>query len=265
MDYEKIFNEPQINGMLMACFALERRDEIELLSIYDEVDGSELQAKIKDKTGVNSPGQLDEVAYYMRGWIALRIKDYLSKGKTPVVCWRDFRECLSSAAASVKENFLMNYATAVYFDQEAAEKAIRERPLYVRQMAWIDLPLPLQKKAAADIVKASVNRDKWKEDDSIGEEDVEDFEAQLINGHSNHSRTAAHETAGCKPEETGRATYSKCMDTSYCRAFRISNKAVNDGAVEGSFHILANSGEIGWHPQWKDKLQEPDAETKGED
>ena len=253
MDYDEIYSEERINAMIKACLALRRGGKVSLYSIHDEVQEDELSQIVKEHTGAASPGHVEDIMYYIRAWMAFRLSDYASKDVIPEVGWRDFRDCLFSAVASACQNVLMNYSTAAFIDHHMVESQLTERPLYVEQMDWIGLPHELQKKAAMDFVKATINRDKWKEDDSIGKSDVEEFEARLKLGYENNCRIADHETRGQSPEEIGRARYGKCMDPAYCRSYRISNKEVNDGAVEGSLHMLANSGEIGWHPDWEEK------------
>ena len=251
---EAAFSDARLNAMLSAGFQLERGETLHLFEIDGTLPDEAIESRIAAETGA-SARNARSIAFLMRKWLRIRLQECMNSEEAHTVSRRDFQSCFSSACESTCRNGLMNYATAAFLGKSRIDGELNSRQLYISQMDWVSVPEPQQYKAAQDYIIATINRQAWAEDDSVSDLDVDRFERELIAGYKGNRQIVQAAHGGGTPEEIGLALFDGCLSPSHCRSIRIGNRDPLDGTVEGSYHMLANDEEIGWHPDWREMVR----------
>jgi len=101
-------------------------------------------------------------------------------------------------------------------------------------------------RAASDYMRAASDLAKWAEKGQIFDDDLEDWNSDLIRRHAAISGelrdTARHEPA----EVRGRLTYRRCS----LQQAPMSGREVPGHLTHGSFNALADNMRLGWHPDY---------------
>lgn len=184
-------------------------------------------------------------------WFEKRITDAHGIHIDPKVNRHDMKRLISDVYVAITKRGLMNYAHALHQSSRRMDAELTRNQIYVRQMEAIGLPDDQQIYGARCFLSAMINRDGWLSDDTIWEDDVENFEQSLLAGYRQQKSNTDLLFEGKSDVERGMALYDACMNPAFCRNIRISNQDPLDMTVEGSFQMLANACEIGWHPKWK--------------
>lgn len=157
-----------------------------------------------------------------------------------------------------EENLLRNLASECMtrpLDQRRVKNAA---PVFVRQLEMIEI------KKDEDVLEAikrkfqaEENHQKWIEDDLVEPDELDDYEARLKEVHRlTFSREDGFPTTEEEKRSFGRGTLRSCEEKAVTMPISKSIPYMGYGA--GTLHVLADHREIGWHPDWKDRLEAED-------
>lgn len=250
----------QLNALIILAFDLNADDELSLSSSCGEMSDTDVFEKFRVVLPDLNSHHYGEALIRIHVWITTRIEDAAAIGADPKVNRRDIKRLVEDVYVAVTKRGLMNYAHALYQVPGRMDAELNSGQIYVQQMEAIKLPDSQQVYGARCFLAAMINRDGWLSDDTIWEDDVDLFEQALLSGYRQQKSNTDLLHAGKSSEERGMALYNACMEPSYCRNIRISNKDPLDMTVEGSFQMLANTCEIGWHPDWKTMFKKQGAQ-----
>lgn len=246
----------QLNAIIVAAFKLRRDDVLSLDDPLGEEDDLAVLALIEENLSGIQKSRRGETLQRMYVWLDHRITDSHVIGLNPVLSYRDFKGLKNEVEYAAVKCSLMNYAKALHTSSnERMDAELGQNQVYVQQMAEIGLSEDEQTHGARCFLVAAINRDGWLSDESIMDEDVEDFENRLLAGYKQRRANVNLQFPNATPVEKGVALHNACMDPAFCRNISICNRDPLDMTVEGSFHLLANACEIGWHPDWKQKFK----------
>ena len=246
----------QFNAIIVAAFKLGRDDVLSLEDPPGEADDLSVLALIEEHMCGIQKSRRGEALQRLYVWLEHRINDAHTIGQTPKLSYRDFKGLKDEVEYAAVKCRLMNYAKALHTSSnERMDAELGRNQVYVRQMAEIGLSDDEQTHGAKCFLVAAINRDGWLSDESIMDEDVEDFENRLLAGYKQRRANVRLQYPNATPTEQGVALHNACMDPAFCRNISISNHDPLDMTVEGSFHLLANGCEIGWHPDWESKFK----------
>lgn len=251
---DEAYSDARLNAILSAGFDLDRGDRLHLFEIDGELSDEALESLIVREAEV-STRNARSIAFIMRKWLRIRFQECMNNEDAHTLTRQEFQSCFADACESTCRNGLMNYATAAFLGKSRVDGELNSRQLYIAQMDWVAVPGQQQYKAAQDYIIATINRQAWAEDDSISDIDVERFEQELLAGYKGNCHIAQMAHGGGTPEEIGLAIFDECLAPSHCRGIRIGNRDPLGGTVEGSYHMLANDEEIGWHPDWRERVR----------
>lgn len=246
----------QLNAILVAAFKMRRDEELSLEDPLGEEDDLSVLALIEEHmTGIQK-SRRGEALQRMYVWLDHRIIDSHTIEQKPKLCYRDFKVLKDEVEFAAVKCRLMNYAKALHTSSsERMDAELGRNQVYVQQMVEIGLSDDEQTHGAKCFLVAAINRDGWLSDESIMDDDVEDFENRLLAGYKQRRANVKLQYPNATPIEQGVALHNACMDPAFCRNISISNQDPLDMTVEGSFHLLANGCEIGWHPEWESKFK----------
>jgi hypothetical protein len=186
---------------------------------------------------------IDVVYKQALGWVHARLLNLLEIGKPGIIQVDDFyREIAAFNDRCASTLGLISCAEDPTL-QEVEPHLLRP---FVRQLRLIDVPIEDQILAVSNYLRASSDRTMWAEKGLIDRSAVAELAADLKNCWKN-TRTKTELLHAAHPEvERGKILYSDCC----LHRARIRAIEMTAGFTQGSFHELADSRDIGWHPQY---------------
>jgi len=140
--------------------------------------------------------------------------------------------------------------TAGSLQHPALEEELAANPTYVRQLKLIDAREPIVTEAVHSHHRATKQRDDWMEMELVSALKLIQFDRDLTNKWK-QARAFALQTGG-QHVQVGLAILQECMK--YRGAGLGSNVYTHVSC--GSYHMLADVPQLGWHPSYATLLQE---------
>jgi len=141
------------------------------------------------------------------------------------------------------------------FDLETV--ADYENSPFVHQLAWIEAPPAVLQMAIQNYFRAVTQSARWIEENLVGFDEVERFEADLKDEWSRifawieqHLPPDADDSAKI---EAGREVLRRAEDMVW---IRIRERYSEPFFFRGKLHQLADDSSIGWHPEFRQKLDD---------
>jgi hypothetical protein len=100
-------------------------------------------------------------------------------------------------------------------------------------------------------MRANINRGRWIEEAIIDEDIANDFESKLNTFWTNNIRRIKIVHSDLSDQNQGKLLYSECM----VKNELIRDMAPPDSTVSGTYHELADSPVLGWHPDWETNIK----------
>ncbi|WP_431236729.1 ABC-three component system protein [Mycolicibacterium aichiense] len=168
---------------------------------------------------------------------------------------------VSAKVSDLRDDFsrerLPTLAPAPTTDEELELAAAHTDRPFVHQIRWVDAPQRILEKAIVDYYRAIVQTRLWLEDDLIGLHELEDFERKL---RDEWEREMAWLTArlpdGADEAErvaVGQELLRKVLSQT---AIRVRERYDEPFFMRGKYHEMADAGDVGWHPDFQQRLSE---------
>lgn len=129
--------------------------------------------------------------------------------------------------------------------------------VFVHQLRFIDVPSRILQSAIQDYYRAYTQSARWIEDNLVGLAEVEKFEWELRDEWSRDFAWMEQSLPDGADEatkvEAGRSLLRKLLDVT---SIRIREKYDEPFFYRGKLHQLADENEIGWHPDFVDRVEE---------
>lgn len=152
---------------------------------------------------------------------------------------------------------LPTLVTAPNREDEAALAAVHSDQVFVHQMRWVHAPDRILEKAIVDYYRAVAHTRLWLEDDLIGLHELGEFERRL---RDEWERELAWRMSELPPDadEEAKATLGRELLRSILdqTAIRVRERYDEPFFARGKYHELADSGRVGWHPDFANRLAE---------
>lgn len=219
-----------------------------------ESGGSSPQHDVRQKLATRfvAPEILDEVLNHAQGWIKRQIDLRLEQSLPACISAEQFQaEMVSFVRKHDKRTILATFAGAP--SPEEVDRDLQFRS-YVRQLALIDVDEEHKIRAVNDFLRASSDRTQWSVKGFVHESSFHEFESGLIRTWDNFRTKTALHMRGSSDVDRGQYLYAECSSHRAC----IEGLEVPDHFTPGSFHSLADSLDIGWHPDYRSALDAPD-------
>lgn len=219
------------------------------------------QEDLKQKlvTKFVAPEILDDVLHHALGWIKRQIDLCLEQGQPARISAEQFHaEMVSFIRKHDKRTILATYASGPSFDAISHDLQFR---VYVRQMDAIEADDQQKIKAVTDFLRASSDRTEWSARGLVHETSFHEFESSLMRTWDNLRRKTDIGFRERPEIERGQYLYAECSS----HTARIEGLEVPDHFTPGSFHSLADTLDIGWHPDYRSMLGVSDRNEEGID
>lgn len=182
----------------------------------------------------------------MLGWVKKLTDVQISKGQPAVISVSEFNSQLLACIRTIDRP---TTALASIAPEATHEQILNElHRLYIKQLQKIELDSTCQEEAASDYLRAAAARTLWAEVGNVFENEIADFEKKLTKAWNNQ-RKIMDATDKDKPLELrGQLLYYKCCGMN---DVRLHGMDVPSYFIPGSFHALADSVVVGWHPEFE--------------
>jgi len=192
---------------------------------------------------------IEVVAPQMLGWVKQKLETSLEK-QQPAVISRDefFLEMRAFIRAIAYQQILRSFASRPSSEEKQKEKL----RTYVRQLELIELGETHILGSITDFLMSASERVEWAARGLVHAHSFDELDASLQEVWSNHSLIAEANFAQT-PIPRGRSLYGHCMN----HQVPIQGMTAPSHFLRGCFHRLADSKEVGWHPDFESLLTEP--------
>jgi hypothetical protein len=196
-------------------------------------------------------GAIEDVLKSILGWTKKRVEKLIEARKPPIVSWEEFNQQLIAAARKFDRSDLLA-PTPVEISESEVELELQSRQ-YIQQLRWIACENEQLVGAVNDYLRASVDRTAWSERGDVLESSFEEFSDRLERHWENRKRLAGIELPGRSETDLGQAVLTHCLMASV----QLQGLEVPSYFVPGSYHALADTFTVGWHPRFDDLRKQP--------
>jgi hypothetical protein len=127
---------------------------------------------------------------------------------------------------------------------------------FVHQLRWVVAPETILRKAVLDYYMAYAHSARWVEEDLIGIDELERFEQKLHDEWESAfawlMRDLPPNATDAQKEEAGRTLLRSVTDQTL---IKIRERYSEPFFSRGKHHELADNGRIGWHPDFRERLE----------
>jgi hypothetical protein len=129
--------------------------------------------------------------------------------------------------------------------------------IFVEQLRWIAHTATTLQKAMVDYYRAYVQRAAWVDSDLIGFGELESFETNLIDEWERaFDAMLINIGEGASEEAKEKAGHALFQQVSNQTVVKVRERYAEQFFSRGSLHDFADSGRLGWHPEFEARLKE---------
>jgi hypothetical protein len=218
---------------------------------------SEVDVLAPLRTKVIAEHVLEVVANQMLGWVKQRIDGLIEQGRSAIISTDDFNVELGAFVRRVDRFEILN-CFAPTPTQQAVDLELQSR-MYVKQLDLIGSDYDTKLAAAADYLRASTNRSVWAAKGLVHRASFDELEDRLKRTWRAKRDAVAVQASHHRPENQGKLLYSECSQIDAA----LDGRPVPSHFGPGCYHAMADALDVGWHPQYKERLD--NAPPSGED
>ncbi|MBL0311607.1 MAG: hypothetical protein IPP78_02600 [Holophagaceae bacterium] len=196
-----------------------------------------------------SEGALEEILQHLLGWTKRTIDRCIEKKIPAVVDWDEFNKQLVASAKKFDRSDSLLPSTRAEVMPADVRKELRNRT-YVSQLKAINCIENELVRAVNDFLRAAVDRTTWSERGDVVENSFFEFEDGLQRAWDSQRTRVEIEQRGAIEEDRGRLLLAHCMGLQ----LRLQGMDIPAYFVPGSFHTMADTLQVGWHPRYHEIL-----------
>ena len=192
---------------------------------------------------------IHDVSSYLLGWVKKNTDSQIENKLPAIIHGKIFRDELQNIIRKLDRGIILNnFAPAPQED----EINLQKNRNYVLQLSIINVDEATQLQAINDYLRSSVNRTEWANRGWVTEDGFSEFEEDLKRAWNNYNlRINVLHKILCD-DEKGTLLFVDCSN----HKTNLQGVQVPDTFIAGSFHVLADILDIGWHPHYKDILRQ---------
>ncbi len=196
--------------------------------------------------------QLEFVLDELLGWLQKEILTKIAAKEQAIVSWEEYSRRFSVLFERSRSRELIDFTLRSPLKNESVNNQLKVRPIYVKQLDIIGMNDDEIITAVSDFMRANINRGKWIESEIIDEDIASDFERKLSAYWDNRRKKINITESDKSEEDRGQLLYLECM----AKNETLRDMSPPDSTISGTYHALADCPVLGWHPDWKQKLEE---------
>ena len=187
------------------------------------------------------------LAKYACGWVKVTADKLLEKQQPAVLSRDEFHKDMTLVVRKlVERNILQSFAP----QPTSSERTELQSRQFVKQLELIDLSFEDVCSAISDYFRSVHDRASWGVSGEVHPESFIELNQALKRVWTNNKTTVQAQHAKLNPPVRGQILYSECQKHRH----DLEGMQPPDHFVPGCFHDLADSLEVGWHPDYKTLL-----------
>jgi hypothetical protein len=194
---------------------------------------------------------MDRVCSYLLGNAKDRADRLIRAKRAAIISGDEFKR---NFHAFMQSNNLPGYLKPLSSPPEPEQVGvvISTRPTFIRQLELIEAKEDQFVRAASDFLRTSADKVLWADAGDIFEGALDDWDNDLIRRHEFVSNEIAETHSRDPPQIKGRLAYNRCGQLQP----PLDGRVVPGHFVHGSYNALADDLRLGWHPDYKQKLED---------
>lgn len=192
--------------------------------------------------------KIGKIADYICGWVKRRVDERLEKSLPAVISRDEFHTAYTACCRAENCNIILRSLGRKPTEPERTERLPDD---FVRQLDVIDVSFEDKLEAISDFLRACWDRAHWAEVGDVDEYSFDELDASLKRTWKNHAQAVALEHRSSHDAQKGQMLLLKCVQ----HEATVQGMTPPCHFVPGCFHRLADELEVGWHPKYKQLLQ----------
>lgn len=248
----------KLKHIFLKYSSMQSSNREDLLGMIEVLDGKpdvvNLEEQIRQQLAIACrPQFLDQVLRRLEGWWTSVVVKHLLKKKHFI----SFSE-LQLTINDIQEEYQQDNLPIEFLKLKPPEEEDIEQKdqVFIKQLRVIAVGNPRIKKAIADYFRAFNQRTRWVEDGNLDPDSLDRYDDLLKDewerAFHEMSENLRSSNSSCKKQQAGRDLYNELQRRS---DLDIRERCTKAFVMRGSFHLLANQLEIGWHPDFNNLLK----------
>ena len=222
------------------------------VSIYDTME------QLKYRLELSAPiGALDSFIDSVLGWWFRNSVDMLQAGTKQTISKAAVNNYIQACRDQIRADALPDeFFEKVEIDDAALEES--KDKTFVKQLTLVDATKREKKTAISDYKRAYGQRSKWLRDGRVAQSEYDSFDANLQEEWQSRFDMMLDDTEGQGEEERKTAGHVFYRENYVAPQYQLPLFRNNASGyiTKGSYQILSNDKTIGWHPDYKDLLND---------
>lgn len=237
---EKFLNyDPEKLVILITRFELETGD-------------SDMIERIKDHLSISVPENLlDDACHAAIGWVKNTSDDLIQAKKYPVIPRSQFSDWVSNFNNRFSFNHLLRYTLPAPSAEEIEENRSSALTM-MRQLELVELEEEKFADAMSDFLQAKTNKVRWAEHGLVVGNEFIDFKKRLMTKWGLFSKEIGMQHMSSLELDRGQLLYLKCMNAEA----KLNDVDSPGFFIRGTYHECSNTKDVGWHPRYRDLLED---------
>lgn len=216
-----------------------------------ETGNDQLVERIKDHLALTVPNEfLEEACDIAVGWVKNTSDGLISQRKYPAIARDEFSDRMSTFNTRFSFNHLLKF-TLPAPPADEVEKSRSNALTLIRQLEIIEAQEEgLQ--AMTDFLQSKTNKVNWGAKGLVYEPEFDEFKQSLLTQWKLFSKEIRLQSGTASEVDKGQLLQLKCMAASA----KLNDVDSPGFFVRGTYHDFSNIKEIGWHPRYRELLDE---------
>lgn len=214
--------------------------------------------QLKYRLELSAPiGALDSFIDSVLGWWFRNSVDMLQAGTKQTISKAAVNNYIQACRDQIRADALPDeFFEKVEIDDAALEES--KDKTFVKQLTLVDATKREKKTAISDYKRAYGQRSKWLRDGRVAQSEYDSFDANLQEEWQSRFDMMLDDTEGQGEEERKTAGYMFYRENYVAPQYQLPLFRNNASGyiTKGSYQILSNDKTIGWHPDYKDLLND---------
>lgn len=214
--------------------------------------------QLKYRLELSAPiGALDSFIDSVLGWWFRNSVDMLQAGTKQTISKVAVNNYIQACRDQIRADALPDeFFEKVEIDDAALEES--KDKTFVKQLTLVDATKREKKTAISDYKRAYGQRSKWLRDGRVAQSEYDSFDANLQEEWQSRFDMMLDDTEGQGEEERKTAGHMFYRENYVAPQYQLPLFRNNASGyiTKGSYQILSNDKTIGWHPDYKDLLND---------
>lgn len=245
VEYFFSLDRKELASKIIKSFELKRCIEDYSVTVRKEFDKSRVPQDI-----------IEPVYRGIIGWIDINVVKMVESGKAIIIPFDTYKTQLRALYREHNQRHSL-MAQSLRPSNSEIENELQKQRTYIAQLDIIDCDYTEKVEAINDYLRASIDRTIWANNGDISWQSIISYEEKLKRIWDIERKIILIEKKGEEPEDQGKLIYYQCQKNKT----EMDSVNVPDFFQSGCYHLLADDLEIGWHPQYLEKLEEEKRES----